>query len=481
MSTSFDPPDLGKLQRYSLITGGVALVLFLIGMVINREGFHQAYIFAFTFWLGISVGSLALLMLQHLTSGGWGFVIRRVLEASTRVLPLMAILFLPIVLGAGYVYPWTNHEEALKLGDKAKYLNLTFFTIRAIIYLASWLALMFFLNRWSLAQDRTGDPYYTKRMRMLSGPGMVLLIFTVTFASVDWYMGVISELIANFSRKNIFGYKFVAFSSLAIAVFGFLVWGHHMFVSGQSVYAGMIFSFLSFAVAIPSAVKVFNWTATLYKGSISYDTPMLYGLGFIGLFLIGGMTGLFLATIAVDIHVTDTYFVVAHFHYVMVGGTLMGYLGGLHYWWPKISGRMYPEGWGRFAALVIFVGFNLTFLPQFVAGYLGMPRRYHAYPPEFQVFNVLSSAGATILGIGTLIPVIYLVWSMRYGRHAEANPWHLPGLEWRTQSPPPTENFTISPVVTWEAYEFAPPEEMEVVGTMGPGRLQESAAPISGD
>ena len=292
-------------------------------------------------------------------------------------------------------------------------------------------------------------------------------------------MGVISELIANFSRKNIFGYKFVAFSSLAIAVFGFLVWGHHMFVSGQSFYSGMIFSFLSFAVAIPSAVKVFNWTATLYKGSISYDTPMLYGLGFIGLFLIGGMTGLFLATIAVDIHVTDTYFVVAHFHYVMVGGTLMGYLGGLHYWWPKISGRMYPEGWGRFAALVIFVGFNLTFLPQFVAGYLGMPRRYHAYPPEFQVFNVLSSAGATILGIGTLIPVIYLVWSMRYGRHAEANPWHLPGLEWRTQSPPPTENFIVSPVVTWEAYEFAPPEEMEVVGTTHHRPLEE--APASGD
>ena len=292
-------------------------------------------------------------------------------------------------------------------------------------------------------------------------------------------MGVISELIANFSRKNIFGYKFVAFSSLAIAVFGFLVWGHHMFVSGQSVYASMIFSFLSFAVAIPSAIKVFNWTATLYKGSISYDTPMLYGLGFIGLFLIGGMTGLFLASIAVDVHVTDTYFVVAHFHYVMVGGTLMGYLGGLHYWWPKISGRMYPEGWGRFAALVVFVGFNLTFLPQFVAGYLGMPRRYHAYPPEFQVFNVLSSAGATILGIGTLIPVIYLVWSMRYGRHAEANPWHLPGLEWRTPSPPPTENFIVSPVVTWEAYEFAPPEEMEVVGTTHHRPLED--APVAGD
>jgi cytochrome c oxidase subunit 1 len=197
-------------------------------------------------------------------------------------------------------------------------------------------------------------------------------------------MGVVSELIANFSRKNIFGYSFVAFSSLAIAVFGFLVWGHHMFVTPQSVYAGMIFSFLSFAVAIPSAIKVFNWTATLYKSSISFDTPMLYALGFIGLFTVGGMTGLFLASLATDVHLSDTYFVVAHFHYIMVGGALMGYLGGLHYWWPKISGRMYPEGWGRFAALVIYVGFNLTFLPQFVAGYLGMPRRYHAYPPEFR-------------------------------------------------------------------------------------------------
>src|SRR2546423_1864550 len=283
-------------------------------------------------------------------------------------------------------------------------------------------------------------------------------------------MGVVSELIANFSRKNIFGYTFVAFSSIAIAVFGFLVWGHHMFVSGQSVYAGMIFSFLSFAVAIPSAIKVFNWTATLYKGSISFDTPMLYGLGFIGLFLIGGMTGLFLAAIGLDVHVTDTYFVVAHFHYVMVGGTLMGYLGGLHYWWPKISGRMYPESWGRFAALIIFVGFNLTFFPQFVVGYMGMPRRYHAYPdiPIWQVLNVMSTAGATILGFGMLIPMVYLIWSMRYGRAASANPWALPGLEWRTSSPPPTENFTVTPVVTWEAYEFAPPEELKVIGKLEP-------------
>ncbi|HYK21323.1 MAG TPA: cbb3-type cytochrome c oxidase subunit I [Pyrinomonadaceae bacterium] len=279
-------------------------------------------------------------------------------------------------------------------------------------------------------------------------------------------MGVVSELIANFARKNIFGYAFVAFSSLAIAVFGFLVWGHHLFVSSQSVYAGMIFSFLSYAVAIPSAIKVFNWTATLYKGSISLETPMLYAFGFIGLFTVGGMTGLFLAALGVNVHVTDTYFIVAHFHYIMVGGAMFGYLGGLHYWWPKISGRMYPDGWGRLSALLIFVGFNLTFFPQFLAGYLGMPRRYHAYPPEFQIFNVLSTAGASILAVGYLIPAMYLIWSMRYGPRAETNPWNLPGLEWRTPSPPPTENFEATPIVTWDAYEFAPSEETEIVGKL---------------
>jgi cytochrome c oxidase subunit 1 len=196
---------------------------------------------------------------------------------------------------------------------------------------------------------------------------------------------------------------------------------------------------------------------------------MLYGLFFIGLFLIGGMTGLFLAALGLDVHVHDTYFVVAHFHYIMVGGTLMGYLGGLHYWWPKITGRMYPESWARFAALVIFVGFNLTFFPQFIVGYMGMPRRYAAYAEEFQLLNVFSTAGASILGTGMLLPVIYLVWSMRYGRIAPANPWMLPGLEWRTASPPPTENFIVTPVVTWEAYEFAPPEELQIIGKFRPG------------
>jgi len=267
-------------------------------------------------------------------------------------------------------------------------------------------------------------------------------------------MGVVSELIATFTRKNIYGYKFVAFSSMAIAIFGFLVWGHHLFVSGQSVYAGMIFSFLSYAVAIPSAIKVFNWTATMYKGSVSFQTPMLYAFGFIGLFTIGGLTGLFVAALGVDIHVTDTYFVIAHFHYIMVGGAVMGYLGGLHYWWPKISGRMYPEGWAKLSALIVFVGFNLTFFPQFLLGYMGMPRRYHAYPPEFQVLNVMSSAGATILGLGYVLPMVYLIWSMRYGPKASANPWPSTGLEWQTSSPPPTGNFEVPPGVTNDPYDF---------------------------
>jgi cytochrome c oxidase subunit 1 len=267
-------------------------------------------------------------------------------------------------------------------------------------------------------------------------------------------MGVVSELVPAFARKPIFGYRFVAYATLGIDFLGFLVWGHHMFVAGISIYAALTFSILSYLVAVPSAIKVFNWTATLYKGSISYQTPMLYALGFIGLFMFGGLTGLFLAAIGLDVHVHDTYFIIAHFHYIMVGGMVMAYFGGLHYWWPKISGRMYPEGWAKLAALIIFVGFNLTFFPQFILGYLGMPRRYHAYAPEFQVLNVMSSAGASILGVGYVLPLIYLFWSMRHGALAGANPWKATGLEWQTPSPPPPENFEVTPVVTEGPYNY---------------------------
>ena len=294
---------------------------------------------------------------------------------------------------------------------------------------------------------RGGDPLLFQHLFWFySHPAVYIMILPA--------MAVESEVVACFTRKRIFGYNFVAMSSIAIAVFGFLVWAHHMFVAGISLYSALIFSILSYLVAVPSAIKVFNWTATMYKGSISFTTPMLYAFGFIGLFTMGGLTGLFLACLGIDVHVHDTYFVIAHFHYIMVGGAVMGYLGGLHFWWPKISGRMYPEGWGRLAALLVFAGFNLTFFPQFILGYMGMPRRYWQYPPEFQVLNVLSTAGSTILAVGYVLPMVYFLWSMRYGKIASDNPWGAAGLEWQTSSPPPTFNFDETPEVTWEAYNY---------------------------
>ncbi len=272
-------------------------------------------------------------------------------------------------------------------------------------------------------------------------------------------MGVMSEVISCFSRKSVFGYRIIAYSSLAIAMLGFIVWGHHMFVSGQSTFAGLLFSFLTMLIAVPSAIKIFNWLGTMYGGSIELTTPMLYSMGFIGLFTVGGLTGLFLATIGIDVHVHDTYFVVSHFHYVMVGSAVLGYLAGIHFWWPKMFGVMYNRAAGAVSAVLIFLGFNLTFFPQFVVGYLGMPRRYHFYPAEFQVWNVMSSLGATVLAIGYVLPLFYLVASLINGEKSGPNPWGAKGLEWEAaDSPPITENFEATPIVTQEAYAYAQEE-----------------------
>jgi cytochrome c oxidase subunit 1 len=327
----------------------------------------------------------------------------------------------------------------------------------AITLLLAGLERMFHLGFFNPAYG--GDPILFQHLFWFySHPAVYIMILPA--------MGVISEIIPTFARKPIFGYDFIAASSIGIAVIGFIVWAHHMFLTGQSTYSAVAFSFLTFLVAVPSAVKVFNWTSTLYKGSIAFDTPMLYGLGFIGLFTIGGLTGLFLACLGLDIHLHDTYFVVAHFHYIMVGGAIMGYLGGIHYWWPKITGRLYPEFLARIAAIVLFIGFNLTFFPQFILGYLGMPRRYHDYPPEYQVLNVMSTAGASILALGYLLPMIYLTWSMRYGKVAGKNPWPATGLEWTTDSPPLTENFMETPVVDWEVYDFEHRPELGLRGAI---------------
>ena len=297
---------------------------------------------------------------------------------------------------------------------------------------------------------RGGDPVLFQHLFWFySHPAVYIMILPA--------LGVQSELIANFAKKKIFGYSFVAFSSLAIAIFGFIVWAHHMFVSGISVYAAMVFSFLSFSVAIPSAVKVFNWTATLYKGSISFETPMLYAYGFMGLFTIGGLTGLFLATLGTDIHMHDTYFVVAHFHYIMVGGSIMGYLGGLHFWWPKMIGRMYSEFLSRISAILVFVGFNLTFFPQFILGYLGHAAPLSRLPAgvpgaQRHVVSRRNGAGRRLRAAGALFPVVAEARAQSPDRTRGAR------RAWsgRRSSPPPTENFAVAPRVTTEPYEFTP-------------------------
>lgn len=301
-----------------------------------------------------------------------------------------------------------------------------------------------------------GDPVLFQHMFWFySHPAVYIMILPA--------FGVQSELIANFARKRVFGYHFVAFSSLAIAGLGFLVWGHHMFVSSQSMYEGVVFSLISFLVAVPSAIKIFNWTATLYKGNIRLQTPMIYALGFIGLFTVGGLTGLFLGSIGTDVHLTATYFVVAHFHYVMVGGTILAFLGALHYWWPKMTGRLYPEGIAKLNSVLVFIGFNLTFFPQFIVGWLGMPRRYHYYyfAPEYQAYHIMSSLGASVLALSFALPAVYLIGSLFKGERASDNPWGAHGLEWETTSPPPTSNFLVTPIVTDEVYDFDPVSEYE--------------------
>lgn len=301
-----------------------------------------------------------------------------------------------------------------------------------------------------------GDPVLFQHMFWFYSHPAVYIMVLPSF-------GVISEVITAFSRKRVFGYHFVAFSSLAIAFLGFLVWGHHMFVSSQSMYQGVAFSLITFLLAVPSAIKIFNWTATMWKGNIHLNSPMIYAIGFMGLFLIGGLTGLFLATMGTDVHLTATYFIVAHFHYVMVGGTVMGFMAGLHFWWPKMTGKLFNDNIAKWNSIVVFLGFNLTFFPQFIAGWMGMPRRYHYYyfAPEYQVYNIMSTMGATVLAIGFVVPLFYFIGSLFKGKPAGDNPWGAHGLEWQTTSPPPTENFYYQPIVTDDVYDYDPVAEHE--------------------
>jgi cytochrome c oxidase subunit 1 len=260
-------------------------------------------------------------------------------------------------------------------------------------------------------------------------------------------MGIVSEVIPTFAQRTIFGYKAIAYSSMAIAFVGYFVWGHHMFTSGMSGPAGFIFSILTFFVAIPTAVKVFNWVATLYKGSISIEVPLLFVLAFIFNFSIGGLTGLVLGALATDVHVHDTYFVVGHFHYVMFGGAGFAFFGALHYWFPKIWGKMYNKSMANLAFILLFVGFNLTYFPMFIVGLMGMPRRYYDYLPEFHEMNMLSTFGSWIMITGLIVMIVNLVVSRQRGEQAPDNPWNGITLDWQTSSPPPLHNFDKMPQI----------------------------------
>jgi cytochrome c oxidase subunit 1 len=291
-----------------------------------------------------------------------------------------------------------------------------------------------------------GDPVlYQHFFWFYSHPAVYIMILPA--------MGIISELMSVFSRKHIFGYKFIAISSLAIALLGFLVWGHHLFVSGQSALANAIFSLLTFSVAVPSAIKTFNWVFTMYKGDIRLKAPMVYALITIFLFSIGGLTGLFLGSLSTDIHLTDTYFVIAHFHYVMMGSVLFSFLGGLYYWWPKMFGKMYNEPVAIIASLIAFIGFNLLFFVQFIMGAQGMPRRYATYPAHFTIYHQISTMGAYVMATGMFLVLLNLIHSLLKGRQAPANPWGSNSLEWQTPSPPPHDNFTGA-VIAGDPYDF---------------------------
>ncbi|KPP95186.1 MAG: aa3-type cytochrome c oxidase subunit I CoxA [Bacteroidetes bacterium HLUCCA01] len=296
-----------------------------------------------------------------------------------------------------------------------------------------------------------GDPVlYQHFFWFYSHPAVYIMIVPA--------FGIISEIISTFSKKTIFGYWLIALSSLAIAFTGFLVWGHHMFVSGQSELSTIIFSFLTFFVGIPTGIKILNWVATMYKGSIDMKTPMLYAMMFLFLFSIGGFTGIMLGALSVNVHLHDTYYVVAHFHYVMMGGTVFAFLAGIHYWWPKMTGKMYNELWAKIASVVLFIGFNVTFLPQFVMGSQGMPRRYYSYIEQFQTLHQTSTVGSWVLGLGFIIVGIYLTISLfSKANKASSNPWGARALEWMSSSPPPHHNFNHTPVVLHNPYDFHKP------------------------
>ena len=433
---------------------------FMVPLMIGARDVAFPRLNLLSFYLYLSGAAIALWgMIHGGTDTGWTFYAPYSTTTATAVVPVLLGLF---VIGMSSIVTGIN-------------FIVTVHTLRAPGL--SWMRLPLFV--WTI--------YCTSIIQVLATPvlGMTLLLVAVEHAfqvgffnpqtggdplllqHLFWFyshpavyimilpaMGVISEVVSGLSRKNSFGYKPIVYSSLGIAFVGFFTWGHHMFVSGQSTFNGGVFGVLSMLVGIFTAIKVFTWVGTMYKGAIAFTTPYAYVCGFLFFLVFGGMTGVALATVSLDAHWHDTYFVVAHFHFIMVGAAMMAFLAALHYWFPKMFGRAYPEGWGLVSAVLIILGFNATFIPQFLLGNAGMPRRYYSYPAEFQALNVASTMGATLLGFGFLVIAIYLGWSLRRGKIVRDNPWESRGFEWYTTSPPPKENFTVKPEFHHEPHDY---------------------------
>ena len=457
--------DADTYNRFFTLHGAIMVFLFIIPSVPAALGnfvlpvmlgakdvaFPRMNLGSFYLWCGGAVFFLITLFAGSLDTG-WTFYVPYSTSTNTSVITALMGVF---ILGFSSIFTGLNFIVTVHTmrppGMEWFKMPLFLWAIYATSIIQVLATPVLAVTLLLLAVERTtgigvfdpaygGDPVLFQHFFWFySHPAVYIMILPA--------FGIISELISTFSRKHIFGYRFIAYSSIAIALFGFLVWGHHMFTSGMSTVAAFVFSLLTFSVSIPSAIKVFNWLATMYKGNIWLATPMCYALSFIFLFTIGGLTGLHLGALATDIHLHDSYFVVSHFHYVMVGGTLVAFLGGLFYWWPKMTGRMFNDFWGKVSALIVFLAFNLTFFPQFILGTKGMPRRYYNYVPEFEMWHQVSTVGAFLLGAGLLVAGLTLLHSLFRGAKAPANPWGAATLEWQCSSPPPHNNFDHPPTV----------------------------------
>ncbi len=420
-----------------------------------------------TYWLFVTGLVIALWgMLHGGADTGWTFYAPYSTTTVTKLAPIMLGIFViglsSILTGINFIV--TTHAlraPGLSWGKLPLFVWALYATsviqvlatpVIGILVLAVFAELVFGFGLFDPA--RGGDPILFQHLFWFYSHPVVYLMVLPAF-------GIISEVVATFCRRQVFGYKLVAASTIGIAGVGFFVWGHHMFVSGQSTFDAGIFGALSMLVGVFTSIKVFNWVMTLYKGAVHMTVPFAYACAFLYFLVFGGMTGISLAVVSLDVHWHDTYYVVAHFHFVMVGTVLMAFLAGLHYWFPKMFGRMFNESAGYMALTFIFIGFNGTFMPQFMLGNMGMPRRYYQYDEMFRNLNVLSSAGAALLAAGFTLVLLYLVLALFSGERAGDSPWHSKGYEWTTRSPPEPHNFT-GPVTRVEEphdYHQAPDDE----------------------